>query len=118
MAEGLRAITRFIELLKSSRLSPSTTVMLEYLLYQLNLAMLRDERLCMESCKFPCEPREIEDLNGLMLAACSEEADCDVTGKELMDRLSQIVDRIHNVDKDLESKKLRRQLEIRIPGTH
>ncbi len=107
MSECFKAITRFVELLKSSKLSPWTNDMLEYHLYQLNLAKLREERSGKGSSEFPCNSREIIKLNGLIHAAGREDYS-EVAGKELMDRLSQIIGRMNVKIEERGSEKVRR----------
>jgi len=74
--------------------------MLEYILYQLNLAMLsatlKGERFSMESCKFPCHAEEIEELNVLILAAGSGEFEDSGDDKEILDRLYNILERFNS----------------------
>lgn len=76
--------------------------MLEYLLYQLNLsmlsAMLRGTRFGMECSGSPCDSAEIEDLNLLIVAAQSGEMDTVSADREILERVSLIVDRMHSIE--------------------
>jgi hypothetical protein len=94
VTENFLAVNQLIELIKNSNLSTGTNNMLEYLLYQLNLAMMRGERFKTESTHFPCKSSQIEELSGLVLAAGSEDGNCETAGNELLEKLSQLLDQI------------------------
>lgn len=96
MPEEPLPVERYIELLRNARLSPRTRNMLEYILYQLNMAMLKEGRLNPEPDAFPCGSTEIEELNVLMCAAGSGEIDADTAESEIMARLDGIVERINS----------------------
>ena len=105
MTEDAKAIDMFIKLVRSSCLNPCTNNMLEYLLYQLNLAMLTGRRSSTQSADFPCSSAEIEELNRLIIAAGNGSAGCATAAQELIDRVSLIVDRIHFMDQRLEARR-------------
>jgi hypothetical protein len=96
MAGNLCTVIKFIELLRSSNLGSETHNMLEYLLYQLNLAKLRSEGLHLMPTEFPCDPSEIQELNEIIDAAGSGEINTKLAGEVIMDRLALIINRIQS----------------------
>ncbi|GAM07965.1 hypothetical protein OR1_00234 [Geobacter sp. OR-1] len=110
MPADFQAITSYIELIRSSRLSPYTSNMLEYILYQLNLAMLKTERGAQAPAVFPCDRAEIEQLNRLIHAAGSDNDNQDAS-KELVDKIFQIIDRVYSDNMHFEAGSVRRSRE-------
>ncbi|MBT0665517.1 hypothetical protein KI809_14510 [Geobacter pelophilus] len=100
MSQASQTIATYVDLLKNTKLNAYTRDQLEYILYQLNLSMLKIEHSNVGSVELPCKQSELELLNRLIIATTEE--DSPTAAKELGDRMSQIISRFHAVNDRLE----------------
>lgn len=105
MGDDYQAVSRFVGLLKNTRLSPGSKNMLEYILYQINLMMLRGESSTIESSGLPWSISEIEELSRLLLAAGSGCDGSEAAGKELAEKLFEMVYPVHTIDEQLDPNR-------------
>lgn len=102
MSQASQTIATYVDLLRTARLNTYTKNQLEFILYQLNLAMLKVEGSRADSLELPFKPAEIELLNGLIVAAESSSGGSQGASKELAERLFQIISRFHAANDGLE----------------